>query len=416
MFPRGRFACVFLGLVVPSLAAIDHVVLISVDGLRGDFLRTMVETAPQEVPTFVWLRDHGAVSYNARCCATWGYTNGNHIGMVTSRPSLQPPGLPDTVHHGYTDNGYIPGNNIQNAGNSAVPYKSCIFDVVHDRGLSTGAYFFKAKLKLIADSYDATFGAPDGIGPDNGRNKIDDFPLPDETPKTPYLVAAIDAGNLRNLSMLHIAETDYAGHGAGWTVDPGMPYREALREADRQIGEVLQGILAKPAYAQRTAIVIVADHGGGESDFHSHGDVSKLGDVTIPFILWAPGIAGGTDAHAWFENRADPGTAIPGYESPRQPLRNADAGNLAAALLGLPPIPGSFVRPVMRRPLHIARENNAVTLHWPLHLTGEKLEYCDDPASGRWTLVPGPVSEAAEEWRYSEPLTANRRFFRLRSP
>ncbi|MES2924401.1 MAG: alkaline phosphatase [Verrucomicrobiota bacterium] len=406
----------FIGLAARCSAAIDHVVLISVDGLRGDLLRTMVETAPQEVPAFVWLRDHGAASYNARCCATWGYTNGNHISMVTSRPALQPAGFPDTVHHGYTENGYVPGDNIQNAGNPAVPYKAGIFDVVHDRGLSTGAYFFKEKLKLIADSYDATFGSPDLIGADNGRNKIDDFPLPDETPKTPYLVAAIDAGEFKNFSMLHIAEPDYAGHGSGWTVDPGAPYREALHVADNQIGAVLQAILAKPAYADHTAIIIVADHGGGESDFYSHGDVTKLGDVTIPFFLWAPGIAGGTDAHSWFENRFDPGATIPGYELPHQPLRNVDAGNLAAELLGLPPIPNSFVRPAIRRPLKIARQNNTIELRWPVYLTGEKLEFTDDLSLGQWTPVPGPVSESAGEWHYSETLTGSRRFFHLWSP
>src|SRR5687767_5336990 len=90
--------------IAPAQAEIQHVIAISVDGLRGDFLQTFVDTAPAEFPNFVRLRNSGASTYHARCDYDFSETVPNHISMITGRPVSQPVGFADTWHHGVTSN------------------------------------------------------------------------------------------------------------------------------------------------------------------------------------------------------------------------------------------------------------------------------------------------------------------------
>src|SRR5262245_26590897 len=80
-----RMACLVAALVfawmqvIQASAEIQHVIAISVDGLRGDFLQTFVDTAPEEFPNFVRLRNSGASTFNARCDYDFSETVPNHI-------------------------------------------------------------------------------------------------------------------------------------------------------------------------------------------------------------------------------------------------------------------------------------------------------------------------------------------------
>ena len=61
----------------------------------------------------------------------------------------------------------------------------------------------------------------------------------------------------------------------------------------------------------------------------------------VPFIVWGPGVAAGTDLYALNPQFTDPGSTVRGYATSAQPIRNSYAANLATKLLALPAVPGS---------------------------------------------------------------------------
>lgn len=412
-----RLVVLFLALASVGNAAIERVVLISMDGLRGDFLKTVLDTAPEEVPNFKRMRDLGACTFNARTCHTWTLTVGNHVAMVTGRPADQALGLPNTAHHGFLLNDPPASYTVHANGNPNVPYKFSIYDMVHDRGFTTAGYFNKLKFTAITTSYDADHGAPDLVGADNGRAKIDVAPPPGPVYVNTF-ITEVNESRMKHFTMLHIADMDFAGHAYTWSIAPGSVYRQTLHNLDTQFGAILNAILGNPAYAGKTAIIVVADHGGGApGDPYGHFIPGAVETVTTPFMLLAPGVTGGTDIHQWFENRFDPGNSIPSYIAPAQPMRNVDAANLVATLMGVPSVPGSVARPLLKRTLKVERTDDAVKISWPIYLTGHKLEYTDDLSSAQWT----PVTEGISDWGdlricRDRAKIAPKRFYRLRSP
>jgi hypothetical protein len=96
---------------------------------------------------------------------------------------------------------------------------------------------------------------------------------------------------------------------------------------------------ASPALRRGGHLVVTADHGGRGGS--GHADPAKLDDYRIPFLVDGPGI-GRADLYALNPDYRDPGTGRPSYAG-RQPVRNADLADLSAALLGMPPVPGSVV-------------------------------------------------------------------------
>src|SRR5687768_6154442 len=130
----------------PLRAEIQHVIAISVDGLRGDFLQTFVDGAPAEFLNFVRLRDAFGYTYNARCDYDFSETVPNHLAMVTGQPVSPPTGLPG-VHHGCPSNFPTATHTVHASGTNPEIYEAGNFDVVHDRGLSTALDLGKTRLE-----------------------------------------------------------------------------------------------------------------------------------------------------------------------------------------------------------------------------------------------------------------------------
>lgn len=331
-------SAVLAGLWLSTMAAasfasgVEYVIHISVDGLRSDAVTTL---GAGNAPNFFRLRNEGAFTDNARTDAEFTNTLPNHTSMLTGR------GVSGASGHNFTGNGLpAPTTTLHTTKGS---YVASAFDVAHDHGLSTGLYASKDKFVIYEQSYNGTSGAPDSTGADNGRDKIDNWVYDSDTAALVTRYLADMAGTPHNYSLLHLRDPDSAGHSSSWDLTPGGAYLNAVTTVDGLLGEVLGRVESDPRLDGKTAIVLTADH-GGRLGTHGHSPGSDTENYTIPFYVWGPGVAAGTDLYALnLFTRANPGNDQPAAADPDQPIRNADSGNLALGLLGLGPIPGSTV-------------------------------------------------------------------------
>lgn len=314
--------------------AVRHVIHISVDGLGSAYLRPLLDA--KELPDFARLVRAGAGTLNARTDYDYTITLPNHTCMLTSRPVNDGTVAGHAVAgHQWTIN-VDPGPADLHGNRHA--YVASVFDVVHDHGLRTGLFASKTKFVLYDQSYDAAHGAPDGVGADNGRDKVDVYVNDkDAAHVVEELVAALKSDPL-GYAFVHLHDADTAGHKFGW----GSPeYNAAVKAVDGYLGTIFDLVIEDPQLKGSTAVILSADHGGMGLD---HKDNANPLDYTIPFYVAGPGVAQGQDLYALnAATRQDPGTGRPDYAAPQQPIRNGDGGNLALKLLGLGPIPESLI-------------------------------------------------------------------------
>lgn len=302
----------------PADIRVERVLHISIDGLRSDYVTSTV------MPFTAQLLGQAVSTMNARNDPDFTNTLPNHTSQFTGRPVEGPAG------HGVDFN----DDNGSTVHGSAGAYVASVFDVVHDHGLSTAAYVGKDKFNVHRRSWNGNNGARDVTGADDGRDKIDVFVK--DSPDDALDPALADFGDFAYM-FFHIRLPDSAGHEHDW----GSPaYTDAVRESDGIVSELVSAIRSNAGWANSTAVIITSDHGGPIGD-DSHYDRELQGNYTIPFIVWAPGVAAGGDLYDLNpQSRRDPGGLQVGLEG-RQPVRGHEVGNLALDLLGLPPIPGS---------------------------------------------------------------------------
>ena len=176
-----------------------------------------------------------------------------------------------------------------------------------------------------------------------------------------------------------------------------------------------------PTLSNRTALIVSADHGGGGVTATSHTQAYHVTNYTIPFFLRAPGIAGGSDIYALYSNRGNPGTNRTDYNTVPQPIRNGDGGNLALGLLGLPPIPGSFMVPAVVVPtvcLSIARFGGQVGVFWTDASGAFLLEAVETlpAAPNQWQPITSGIvtNDTTRVFTITNAAEIATRYFRLR--
>ncbi len=346
-----RLLGIAVALVMVRAAAhgqsIEHVIQISVDGLHAGQLLSLLQTEPDRFPNFRRFVSEGSTTFDARIDQFSPFTLPNHTSMLTGRPVLQPADDP-TLHHGYTNNSDPPKDaTLHNSGNPAVAYVASTFDVAHDHGLSTALYTGKDKFIIYQQSYNATAMTPGGRGDtflengDQGRNKIDkyEFEVVSNTSSGIMETLVADfAADPFNYTFLHLLEPDAVGHAWGWR---SQEWNEIVELVDGELGQLFTMIQSNSRLADRTALILTADHGGS---LLGHDDPQDPNMFRVPFFVWGPSVSPGTDLYELnLLTRSNPSDRQTTYLDTLQPVRNSDSGNLALALLGLPPIDGSTI-------------------------------------------------------------------------
>lgn len=301
--------------------AVTHVVAISVDALNPDAIRQL---GRERVPNFYRMIDEGAGTLNARTIRTSCSTLPNHVSMVTGREKEDFLGYHG--HHVRLNN--YQTNTIHDIAGERV---ASVLSVVHDAGGRTAFYSPKPKFELFDRSWNQANGARDRVGPDNGRDKIDVFVRAPEATLVADLRQRL-RDNPPAFSFLHLAQPDHVGHATHDFMGP--EYLDAVEEVDGMLGRVFRRITNDPGLARHTTVLLVGDHGGlGDK----HTPIHDPDNYTVPFLTWGAGVASGADLYDLNGDRQDPGTLRPDYDGV-QPVRNAEIGNLATDLLGMPPI------------------------------------------------------------------------------
>ena len=229
----------------------NHVVVVSIDGLRPDAI------ARFKAPTLQRLIREGRYSLSAQTIDL-SLTLPSHTSMLTGVGSDQ---------HGVTWN----SNKTAERGHVAVP---TIFGLARQAGFSTAAFFSKTKFEHL----DVPQSLSHSRGPTRG-------PTPWSSTHTLGLVQEHLRGTRPNLLFVHFADADFAGHTFGWM---GHTYGMAVREIDRSLATLLT-TLDRTYGTGGYTLIVTADHGGHG---RTHGTTDRR-DTTIPWIVWGAGVTAG---------------------------------------------------------------------------------------------------------------------------
>lgn len=214
-----------------ATSTIEHVVLVTVDGLRADALDSM--------PTLAALRASALWTDEARTVLP-AVTLPAHLSLLTGR---------DVTTLGIQDNTFGESEALALLASTTTPVFRWIdrpsdavigASLLPPEDLEQARAFFGLR-RLTATS-------------------LDDDVIVDEA------IAALSAEDAPALLFVHLPEVDLAGHAHGW-IDPetgalGAEYVAAVRAADEALAR-LHAALAPAIAAGEAALVITSDHGGG---------------------------------------------------------------------------------------------------------------------------------------------------------
>ena len=237
---------------VPQARVSNHVIIVSIDGLRPDAIGAFRATTLQR------LMREGSYSLSAQTILP-SKTLPSHTSMLTGV---------DVEGHGISWN----SDETDEHGHVNVP---TVFALAKQAGYTTAAFFSKTKFHHleVPASLDHVRSPQGGLL--TGRftwertvQLVEEYL--EQTRKEP------------NLMFVHIGEPDYAGHIYGWM---SQTYGMAVRQADRAVAEIMDEANDRFGAGNYT-LIVTADHGGHGRD---HGSSDRR-DTTIPWIVWGKGV------------------------------------------------------------------------------------------------------------------------------
>ncbi|MDX1486604.1 MAG: alkaline phosphatase family protein [Acidiferrobacterales bacterium] len=284
---------------------VDHVVIISIDGLRPDAI------SAASAPNLSALIRQGVYCAQARTVEPIA-TLPTHTSMLTG---LTP------ARHGVRFNAYRRGH-----------YQGeTIYMVAKRAGLSTAMFFAKSKLYYLADPayLDRIQGPP---------ANADDFHPPTSAARLAATFVELWPRYLFALTFVHLREPDIAGHAKGWMT---KGYLSAVADADRAVGVLVSTLKASGRWSN-TAVIVTADHGGSG---RSHRPVIPE-NWTIPWLVVAPTVPQGLriERTLWIYDTAPTALALLGLK-----LSTGGEGRVIEEIMRTRQ--GASVDPMRSRPL-----------------------------------------------------------------
>lgn len=270
------------------IPAVEHVVIISVDGLRPDCaLRA-------DMPTMRAMLRSAAYTFWARTTAI-AITLPSHTSMVT--------GVVPNKHN-------ILWNSDLPFATQVYPRVPTLMEMATKAGYSTAMIAGKRKFAALNKPGTVTYPHL----PENDAGSKNDE-VADEAAK-------IITAHRPALVFVHFPDSDAVGHDHGW----GSPEQIAqIEKTDGQIARVLRA-LDEARIRESTVVILTADHGGAGKTHGADDPRSRH----IPWIVTGPGVRAQFDL-----------TRLADLE-----IRTEDTCATACWLLGLPQLPNFDGHPV----------------------------------------------------------------------
>lgn len=244
-----RISCIsalLLCISSPVLAAgAHHVFIISFDGGKPSVMNESL------MPLFKQMQQQGASTVQALTVVP-SLTLVSHTSMLTG---VQP-------------NKHLIDWNEWSPEKAPLPVPT-VFSLAKKRGLITGLIAGKDKFKHL-----------------NTPQSLDLFSIPAYAAET---VASTAAEFIRskkpNLTFIHFADSDGAGHEFGWG---SAQQKDAFAAEDKAL-EIIRKAIREAGIERDSVIILTADHGGHDK---THGS-TRLEDMQIPWVAWGKAVKPG---------------------------------------------------------------------------------------------------------------------------
>lgn len=241
---------------VPALeAACDgktrHVLVVGVDGLRGDSIE------PADAPALDRLVATGTSTLHASA--------GGELGTPTEQPTVSGPGWATILTGTWSDRHHVLDNEFTTWKLVEPNFLERIKAIDPDLRLAVMQQWIP--VRILVD------GAADRDEIGSGA-AVSEFAVDEMTANDPALV------------FLHLDDVDHAGHDTGYGPD-NPDYLDAVASVDGQASAVLDAIEARPGRSEECwATILTTDHGGIGT---GHGGQSPE-ERDIPFVVAGDGI------------------------------------------------------------------------------------------------------------------------------